>query len=207
MAMRPLGFGEELPSLGNMYLRVKQKGDQIQFRIAQSPVYSGKHFLSSFKDGKQNWDIQSCPRINEDGECALCSLFFQAKAEAKKIKDIDKEKAAQYEKEARAYACAITFYFPVLNRDTGKMGVLQTTAGVRKKLNDQHAAGIDVMAKDWILRNTGSEVPAEIYSLIPVDSADTKEFTEEEEAEFLKAQNYDLQQINDGATQTDEIDG
>lgn len=197
-----LAFGENIPSRGDMYFRVKKKGDQIQFRLAQDPVYVGKHFVQK----ENGWDVLPCPRINAQEECDMCNTFFQMKAESKKLKDVDAEKAKEIDKEARNFACATTFYFPVLNRDTESFVILQTTGGVRNKINAQHEAGIDVFKKDWILRNTGSDNPQEIYSLIPVDSADTKEFSEKEVEEFEKAKAYDLLQINDGASQSDEIE-
>lgn len=201
--MKSINFGEQLPSSGNIFLKVKQKGDQIRFRIAQNPVYSGKHFLLKENGG---WDIQSCPRVNDGEECDKCELYFKGMAEAKKLRDTDPEESKKIEKEARVYSCAITFYFPVLNRDTESFGILQTTQGVRNKINLQHEAGVDVFKKEWILRNTGSTNPNEIYSLVPVDSADVKQFSEKEALEFEKAKNFDLMQINDGSSQTDEIE-
>lgn len=201
--MQTLNFGEQLPSSGNMYLRVKQKGDKITFRLAQNPAYVGKHFMTK-PDG--SWDVQGCPRINSQEECENCEAYFSGMAESKKLKETDAEAAKQIERDARKYSCAITFYFPVLNRDTEAFGVLQTTQGVRNKLNAQHEAGVDVFKKDWILMNTGSTNPNELYSLIPVDSADSKPLSEKETAEFEKAKEFDIMQINDGASQSDEIE-
>jgi hypothetical protein len=200
--MNSLEFGQDMPSAGNMYLRVKQKGDFVQFILGQKPSYVGKHFMEK----ENGWDVTSCPRINDNGEkCELCDLFFKAKAQEKKLKDA---KAPQDEidtasKEARKYSCAITFYFPVLDRTTGKFGVLQTTQGVRSKINEFHENGTDVFAKEFILRNTG-KVGKDRYSLTMVDSADAKELTPEDMQEWQKAKEYDMNLINDGASQTDE---
>jgi hypothetical protein len=200
--MQTLDFDSDIPSRGNMYFRVKQKGDQIQFRLAQNPTYVGKHFIQK-EDG---WDVPGCPRINSQEECEMCELYFGEMAEVKKLKEVDPPKAKLLEREARKHAPAITFYFPVLNRDTQKFVILQTTGGVRNKMKAQHDAGIDVFKRDWILRNTGSANPGEIYSLIPVDSAETEELTPEEEIEFQKAKDFDLMEINDGASQGDELE-
>lgn len=200
--MQNLSFGQDIPSSGDKYLKVKQKGDMIQFRLAQDPTYVGKHFIQK----ETGWDVPGCPRINAQEPCELCDLYFSGMAEAKKLKESDPEKSKEIEKDARKYSCAITFYFPVLNRDTGKFGILQTTSGVRNKLNVQYEAGVKIFEKDWILKNTGSPNPGEVYLLTPVDSADTKTFTPEEAAEFQKAKSFDPMTINDGASQSDELE-
>lgn len=199
--MQSISFGENIPSRGTTYLRVKQKGDQIRFRIVKDPSYEGKHFTQT----ETGWNVTLCPRINNQEDCDLCELFFQKKAEAKKLKEVDSVKAKELEREARKYACSTIYYFPVLNRDTGLFGILQTTAGVRAKLNTQYEAGVAVFERDWILRNTGSTNPNEVYSLIPVDSADTKEFTPQEVVEYEKGLKFDFSSISDNSTQ-DELE-
>lgn len=211
--MNTIDFDSDMPSAGSLYLRVKEKGDQLQFRIAQNPGYEGKHFLQ-FTDpdtGEIKWEVPSCPRINDNSDCEYCDLFFAAKAEQKKLeamKPTDKESLDKIEglkKEARKYGAATTFYFPVLNRTTGKMGILQTTGGVRNKVKEFHDNGTNIFEKDFVLRNTGKP-GKERYALTMVDSADTAKFTDEEKAEYEKAQNFDLNTINDGSSQTDEIE-
>jgi hypothetical protein len=199
--MQEIKFGEEMPNSGSKFLKVKQKGDKLKFRLAQQPVYVGKHFIKV----SDSWDVTSCDRINNQEGCGYCDLFFQAKAEEKKNKDTNPEESKKWGNEARIYSPAITFYFPVLNRDTESFGILQTTQGVRNKINAQHEAGIDVFKKDWILHNTGSENPGDRYALVPVDSADSKPFTEKEEEEFKKAQEFDLMSLNEGQSQQDEV--
>lgn len=184
-----------------MYLRLKNKGDRTQFKIAQSPVYSGKHFM---QDGA-NWDVVECSRINSQEECITCENYFALMAESKKLKESDKKESERIANEARKSKVTVIFYFPILNRDTGEFAILQTTEGVRNRLNAKHEAGIDVMEKEWLLVNTGSEVPTERYSLDPVDSAEVKPLTPEEEAEFKKAQEYDITSINEGGNVSDEI--
>lgn len=201
--MNTLDFGTNMPNSGNLYLRAKQKGDKLTFRIAQNPVYTGKHF-TKLEDGK--WDVISCPRINEGSECEFCELFFKFKAEAKKLKGVDDKKAKENEEQARNYSVAVSFYFPVLNRDTEEFGILQTTMGVRNKLNAQHEAGVKVLEKDWILLNTGSANPGERYMITPVDSADSKPLSDKEKAEFIKALAFDLGSLNEGGSTSDEIE-
>lgn len=200
--LNTLSFGEDMPSSGNMYLRVKQKGDKVQFRIAQNPSYIGKHFLKK----EEGWDVPSCPRINQQEECLNCEEYFKLMAEAKKFADTDKKKSEEFKKSARAFQPSTTFYFPILNRETGKFAVLQTTMGVRNKLNEFHESGVDVFKKEFVLRNTGSESPRDLYSLTIVDSADTEDLTEEEEIELINAQAYDMGKISDGSSSDESFD-
>jgi hypothetical protein len=86
------------------------------------------------------------------------------------------------------------------------MGILQTTGGARNKINEFHEAGTNIFEKDFVIRNTGKP-GKERYAVTMVDSADTTKLTPEEEAEYQKAQAFDLNTINDGASQTDEIEG
>lgn len=189
MSVQPLAFGQKLPSSGTDYLRVKEKGDQVQFRIAQQPVFTGKHFMKT----ESGWDVTDCLRVTEQEDCEKCEKFFELKALAKQSKDDEKE-FKRLDNEARAYSAAIQFYFPILDRGTGKFRILQTTNGVRNKLNVQFLTGIDVMGKEWVLANTGG-VGINKYNLAPVDSADVKPFTPDEELEFEKAQKFDLSVI------------
>lgn len=186
-----LPFGESLPGSGNMYLRVKEKGDKVQFRLGQVPAYVGKHFMQK----ETGWEVTECLRIKNAEECDTCNVYFQMMANAKKIEKIDEKEFKKLKEDARHFQAAIEFYFPILNRITGKFAILQTTYGVRNQFNVQFEAGIDVMNKEWILLNTGSPSPAKRYSLTVVDSADVKPLTPEEETEFEKAKQYDLSQI------------
>lgn len=197
-----------MKSTGNKFLTVKQKGDKIQFRIAQAPTYTGKHFLAT----ENGWDITLCPRINDQEECDKCELYFEAQAEIKKLLggrkpgDLTSEEQKEYkglEAEARKWNAATQFHFAVLNRDTEEFGVLQTTMGVRNKINEFHENGTDVFSKDFVLRNTGL-TGRDLYSLTMVDSADTKKLSEKEVAEYKKAQEYDLGSLNGGSSAQDE---
>ncbi len=196
-----LAFGQNMKSSGNFYVRVKEKGDQIIFRIAQAPAYSGKHFQQK----EQGWDVTDCPRINNETECETCETYFQLMGEAKKIKDVDKTKYEKTVGEARRFNVAVAFYFPVLNRDTEEFAILQTTQGVRNKINEFHENGTKVFERDWILRNTGA-VGKDRYSVAPVDSADSDPLTDKEKVELKKAQDFDIQSINEGGVNQDELE-
>ncbi len=204
--MQRLDFGQTMPGRKDQFLRVKQKGDTIKFRIAQPPVYTGKHF-ATVKDpttGESKWDVTECPRINGGGECGICEKFFEAKAKAKKLKDEDPVASKNYENEARGYSVAIQFYFPILNRDTQEFGILQTTQGVRNKINEIAEVGVDIFEKDWVLRNTGSESPKDLYSIVAMDSKDTAKLTDKEDDELVRAQSFDMMSINEGQSTSDE---
>lgn len=197
-----LSFGEKLPSRGNQYLQVKQKGDKIQFRIGQAPTYTGKHFVAT-EDG---WDVTLCPRINDQDDCDKCELYFSAQKEIKtllagrkkeELSQDEQKELKGLEAEARKWNAAMQFHFPVLNRDTETFGVLQTTMGVRNKINEFHENGTDVFTKDFVLRNTGL-TGRDLYSLTIVDSADSKPLSAKEKEEYKKAQEFDLNSLEGG---------
>jgi hypothetical protein len=201
MKVNPIGT--PTPRSGGQFLRMKQAGDKITFRIAQEPVFEGKHFMQA-EDG--SWTVTSCPRINDNDQCDLCDKFFSIKADEKKAKEIKDEASAKLlGKEARKYAPSTAYYFAILNRDTGKMGVLQTTMGVKNEMDKKAGDGVKVFDRDWVLRNTGSSSPKDLYSLTPVDSSETKKIEGDEIVEFEKALNYDMLKINSGSTAPDTI--
>lgn len=203
MGVNSLAFGQQMPGRGDQFLRLKQKGDMVQFKIAQEPVYTGKHFTENADPVTREvkWVVTECPRIVSGGDCEICEKFFELKALVKKFKesekaDNDHPEVKRMNNEARKYAAAIQFFFPILDRGEGVFKIFQTTNGVRNKFNAQFEAGVAVLEKEWVVRNTGSANPGEIYSLTMVDSADVKPLTPDEEAEFEKAKAYDLSQIS-----------
>jgi len=200
--MRTLPIGEKLPSMGDFYFSVKEKGDSITFRIGQDPVYEGKHFAQV--DGK--WIVTECPRINnpeEQEECEDCNKYFRLMGESKKLKEVDKTKSQELAEEARQYSASIQFYFPVLNRDEKKFQVLRTTMGVKNKLDDAKIAGIKTMNVDWVLTNTG-KTGRDRYSFERKDSADVKKFDAKEKEEYKKAKDYDMSEISSNFTNRED---
>lgn len=185
-----------MPGQRAQYLKVKSKGDKAQFRIIKNPVYVGKHF----QQNGDKWEITLCPRINSGEECEECELYFAAISESKKIKDSDPKKSSELEGEARKHQNSTTFYWAVLNRDSGKFDILQTTMGVRNQIDNLFATGVDVFKKDLILRNTGSPSPRDRYTITAVDSADTKELSADELAEFQKGVNFDMSSISEAVS-------
>lgn len=203
MSNRLLEFGKELPKRGGTFLRVKQKGDSITFRLGQNPVYTGKHFAT---DEAGKWVVTECPRINLDEKCDTCEKYFEIMKDVKVAKEAgDKTKEEALRKEARPLNVSIMFYFPILNRDTEEFGILQTTFGVRNEINKKYEDGVKIFDRDMILRNTGSESPRDRYSLTVVDSSDSKELTEKEKEALTKARDFDTSTINDGQSNSDEV--
>jgi hypothetical protein len=200
MSTQKIGWGQKLPGAGDMYLSLKNKGDKVQFRIGQEPVHTGKHFSQN----ATGWDVTECPRIMENDECELCNQYFTISGKIKKLKAADKtltDESPEIKKlrnEARPFQAVIQWHFPIVDREDGKFKILQTTNGVRNKFNALFEQGVDVMDTEWVLSNTGSASPAERYLLSAVDSKKVKDFTPEEEAEWVKAQGYDLTQIAGG---------
>lgn len=196
--MKTADWGETIGGTRSEFLRLKNKGDRVQFRIAQKPVYEVKHFQQT----DEGWNVTSCPRMEGD-DCELCKNFFELKAVIKKFKaaeNVDNSNAEvkKMENEARKFAPTTQFYFSILDRETQAFVVLQTTSGVRNKFNEHYESGVDVMSKEWVLRNTGSDSPRDLYALSMVDSADVKPLTPEEEDEFQKARSFDLSTVAQG---------
>lgn len=201
MKINPIGT--PLPSSGGQFLRMKKAGDKVQFRIAQEPVFEGKHF-TPIEGGK--WKVTSCARINDGDQCELCEIFFAGMAEAKKYEEAENKEKATACKNSIPKGCkpSYIYYFPILNRDTGKMAILQTTIGVKNRLDAEATNGVKVFDRDWVLSNTGKS-KKDLYALSVVDSSETKEIEGEELAEFTKALNYDMMSIGSGSTVNDNI--
>lgn len=174
--MPTANFGESVDFSASRFTKLKSKGDKIQFRILDAPFYDGKHFL---KDGDE-WDVQPCPRINEGAECEYCEKFFKAHREAKKdgLSQDDTRKLTD------PWKPSISFYFPVLNRDTEKFEVFQTTKSVRDAIETEREMGTNVLTTDFVVLRT--EKPGSgYYKVSTVDSSKTKDLSpkEVEEAE------------------------
>lgn len=208
MAVKSLDFNEKRPGTGDMFLRVKQKGDRVQFRIAQKPAYTGKHFM---QEGG-SWVVTECERESSGDECEMCEQFFKLMGKIKQIKASDSTltndspKIKELTEEARKYRASIEWYMAIIDRTSGAMRILQTTDGVRRKFEAQAEAGIDVYETEWILQNTGSKSPTERYLLTPVDSSKVADMTEEELMEFEKAKKFDMSSIGVGGGSSDKDD-
>lgn len=201
--MQRTEFGQDIPKSGGNFIRVKNTNDKVTFRLAQPPVHTGKHFLT---DPEGKWNVIGCPRINEGETCEYCEDFFNLMKLAKEADAKgDKAAAEQLKKDARADGkqVAIQFFYPVLNRDTHTFGILQTTYGIKQDIDAKFNNGVKVTERDMVLTNTGKPGAAR-YALDVVDSADSAPLTPEEEAEYKKAQEYDMMKLSNG--ESEEVD-
>lgn len=184
---QPLNLGG-----GSQFLRLKSKGDKVQFRLAKGAVYEGKHFLTN-EQGETEFSY--CARIMTQGaeKCPTCEKFFELKREAKETPDKSKREELLQDA-SKKYGVKISFYWPIVDRADGKAKILQTSLSVRSKFESMVEAGVNILDSDFILLRT--ETPgADYYSLIRVDSKDTKELSKEEKEELTKAKNMDLEEI------------
>ena len=184
-------FGEKLNFSASKFNKLKSKGDKIQFRLLGKPFYEGKHFMED-SNSDSGWNVVPCPRINEGGECEICEMFFAAHKSAKK----DGLSKAETQKLTNPFKPAVIFYLPVLNRETGRFEIFQTSQGVRDQIEAKRELGTKVMERDMIVVRT--EKPGSYYSLSVVDSADTNPLTEAEEAEAQKGREANLEEYING---------
>jgi len=192
--MPQANFGEKLDFSASKFTKLKSKGDMIQFRIIKAPHYDGQHFL---KDDEGNWDVRPCIRINDKEECEFCEMFFGAHASAKK-EGLSKEETFKL---TDPWKPSINFYYPVINRDTQKFEIFQTTKSVRDAVEAEIEMGTKVLKKDIIVLRT--EKPGNYYKFSMVDSADTLLLTKEEKAEFKKGEETDLGTYLSGSEEED----
>lgn len=193
-------FGQKLSfSSGSQFFKLKSKNDSIRFRILGVPYIDGKHFTKTVVDGKDNWDIQPCERVNSHGKCEMCSKFFAIVMKAKKTGD--KTLIEQSKKEAEPYKCTVSAYFPVINRDTEEFAVFQTTMGVRDEIEAEAALGTKVLDVDFVVMRT--EVPGKYYRFSKVDSAETKPYSEKELAGVEHFKTIKLDEIVSGTADDD----
>lgn len=204
---------------GAKIIQLEGKGQTIQFRLASGQMaYDAKHFMKT-EDGK--WEVTACKRILNEEECELCNRFFEEKQivadyvnEQKetglaidKIRATDEYK--ELDKKARKYEPKIEFYYLIINREEQMLQVLQTTIGVRLKIDEKakqlKGLGGDIMDYDFILTRT--EIPGSgYYQLDQVESKLTAELTESELASIEEAKGYDLSGMLKKKSSTKSLD-
>lgn len=185
-------FGEKISFSASKFTKLKSKGDKLHFRILGKPFYDGKHFMED-PSNEKGWDVKPCPRINEGAECEICEMFFSAHRSAKK----DGLDRSETDKLTNPFKPAVSFYFPILNRETEEFEIFQTTQGVRNQIEAKIELGIKILDRDVIVvrtENPGSNY----YSLDVVDSSDTKDLTKKEKSEVRKAQSINLEDYING---------
>lgn len=192
-------FGTPFSTSNSQFTSLKAKGDKIRFRLLGAPYVNGKHFT---QNEDKTWTIVPCPRINDKAECETCNKYFEIIMKAKKTED--KKIIEQAKKDANKYKVAISFYFPVLNRDTMDFTIFQSKMSVKQKIDDKLAAGVKIMDVDFVVVRT--EKPgSEYYTLDKVDSSDTPPLAEEELEAIKKYKTIDLSNIIMGVKDEGDI--
>jgi hypothetical protein len=178
-------WGTPYKTSSSDFFSLKSKGDKIRFRLIGTPFVDGKHFQEN-EDG--SWTVTNCPRINDLTDCATCEKFFEIINRAKKTGD--KKLIEQAKKDAKKYSVGISFYFPVIDRDTELFTIFKSKLGIKNKLETELQAGVKILDVDWVVIRTEKPGP-DYYSLSRIDSSETKPLTnkELEEVEKYKAMN------------------
>lgn len=173
-----LDFGESLPTTSGSYTRLKNAGEKLRFRILGKAFVEGNHFFKT----ENGWDIIPCSRINNSQHCEHCDLLFAAIKSVPRIQDKDAYNKALDEAKKTVPGCdpAITYNFPVINRDSGEFTVFKATGGVRNKIDAEFSLGAKIMDVDFIALNTGKS-GKDKYALARVDSSETLPLTEAEQ--------------------------
>lgn len=196
-------MGSTLPiDSRGLFIDLKAKGESVTVRFATAEFYyDGKHFTKDENTGK--WVVTSCPRINEDAPCDMCDKFFELKKLAKESKKAgDKVGEEDLNNKARAYGAKVSFYYPVLDRETGMAKIFKTSLSVRLKLEDFLKAGTNVLGSDFTITRT-ERTGADYYTVIRVDSAEVKPFSEKDTAELQKAKEFVLGDIIENVKQSE----
>jgi len=198
--MPTANWGDKQSFSASKFIKLKSKGDRIQFRILGNYHYDGKHFQ---EDSSQDsgWTITPCSRINDGAECEICEMFFAAHKSAKK-EGLDRKET---DKLTNPFKPAISYYFPVLNRDTEEFQVFQTTAGVKNQVDAKLEISPNNLERDMVVVRT--ETPGSgYYSLDIVDSADTKPLSDKEKAEMKKGQEANMEEYVNGTSSESSVD-
>lgn len=181
-------------SSGNFDLitRLKDKDQKIQFRLIGKPYYNGKHFLDN-DDGTKS--VVDCVRINLKATCDICEKYFTIIKESKLTND--KTLIEEGKKKANPFKAALSFYFPVINRETETFQVFKTTLSVRNHIEEETKLGTPIMERDFVVVRTEKPGP-NYYSFSRVDSSETKKLTDKEKEEIEKFKSMDLESIISG---------
>lgn len=185
--IKRIGFGEKTKFEQNTdVFSLKNKGEKVTVRFLDAPFYDAKHFMKT----PEGWQVTECPRIMSEEFCENCDKFFHAAKELKKLKaqeSSDKKLIKNLEEEKRLYKNTISFYYPVMKRDTEQFALFKTSLMVRIAVDEEFNNGIVVTENDYIVTRT--EKPGSYYSLTRLPEKDVKPFTEKEQKaydEYLK---------------------
>ncbi len=172
-------FGEKLSTGTRDIVRLKETGSSIQFRLLGAAVAEGNHFFQT----DNGWEVIPCQRINKGEYCEHCAKIFnlidEIPAEIKADKEEFNKERNRIKNANRPLVVAISYNFPVIDRDTHQFAVFQATPGIRTQIEAQHALGVKVLEVDFKAKNTGL-TGRDKYVLSRVDSADTQPLSEAE---------------------------
>ena len=189
--MREAKFGEELNLGGNPLLtRLTSKDQTIHLRLVGSGKYDAVHYLKT--EGKMV--VYECPRIMEEKECPICDEFFTLKRLAKEAKESgDKASTDDLERRAKDIKPAISFYYPIVDRDDKKAKVFKTTIGVKNIFDADFKAGVDVLDVDY--KVTRTEKPGSYYAVVRLDTSQIKPLDSDEKQAVKDAKAINLDEL------------
>jgi len=157
--MPRLSFGDNIPSGGGRFVSLNKQGDAITFRLAGEPFFEFIHWMDG-PDG--NKERTPCVRLNNPDEgldCPLCDAGDRAKSK---------------------------FYYPILNRDTGRAAIFRTSASVHIAIDSEFRDGIDVFKYDYRVTRIGGEDPNKYYRVTRLPEPKPLSKDEEEQLEEAK---------------------
>lgn len=167
-----------------LFAQLKAKGEKITFRVIKTPYYDGKHF-TRLPDNK--WQIEWCPKIMSDEYCEKCDTYYAKMREVKKLKADKKDNEAKViEEEAKPFKNKVTFYYPIINRETESVQILKVPQSIRIYFDIQASKGFDITKFDYVMERT--EVPGKYYDIDRKDSSMTQPLSEKEQVEWEKGQ-------------------
>jgi len=193
--MPVVDFGEKIPAIdgsSSKIFRLKREGEKVTIRIIDRPHYISRHFLEKDSGG---WNIFFCPRVMKGSKCIYCEKYFDLMKQVKEAKNSGDKKAAEaLAKEAKRYKETTRFYYPALIREREEAVLLEVPLSVRLKIDAYVEAGIDILGSDFVYTRT--EKPgSDYYTLIRLDSRDTKPLTEKEKEEADSVKEWDIDKM------------
>lgn len=175
MPRAEFGRALNIPTTTGTYIKLKQKGESITFRIAGTPHYETKHWV----DG----ETVLCGKFNSEDKkatCAHCDAYQQALELAGEDKNLQDK--------AQKMAPKVNFYYPVLDLVNNKPAIFQfTAAGIHYTISGYAEDGVDVFEQSWKVIRT--ELPGKYYD---VRNLGIQRLTAEQEEQFEKAQNIKI---------------
>lgn len=204
--MPSLKIGQKADFEQGLFVSLRKKGDSLTIRLLGDLYYNGVHFSDL---GNNTFETAPCKRINFGEECPTCEKYTKVMAPVRKLKEqmkslkSNKDKAVieaqikDIQEIAKPFKVKMNFYYPILNRDTGKAQIFKTSLQVRIKIDLENESGTDVFAYDWVVKRI-EENPQNYYSLVRVDSAKMRPLTDEEKKEIEKASAWNMGELIDG---------